>query len=116
MGIIKIEESEMKELQKHIAERTTNLSTITNEITAYFAQNPKAKTLTYDLSEYVLAVSEPERNKRFRLYATEIQQKTRIKVSRILHNGKYVLILDKTKPIEQPKQLIGKIGKNGKQQ
>ena len=109
MPIIKIEETELKEMQKHIAERTTNLSTISNEVMAYFTANTKNKTLTYDISEYVLKVAEPDRNKKFRLYASELQNKTRIKVSRVLHNGKYVLIFDKTAKIEQPKQLIGKI-------
>lgn len=114
MGILKIEETELKEMQKSVMQRTTNLSTITSEIMDYFKTNPKAKTLTYDISDYVLKAKESERNAKFRLYASELQNKTRIKTQRVMHNGMYVLIFDKNGKIEQPKQLIGKIGNKGK--
>lgn len=109
MGIVKMSIEEVKELQKSIAMRTTNLSTISNEVSAYFASNPKEKTLTYDVSEYVKKVNEADRNAKFRLLSSELQNKTRIKTSRVMHNGAYVLIFDKSKAIEQPKQLVGMI-------
>ncbi len=112
MGIVKMSVEEVEAVKKNTAQRSTNLSGIVNEIEAYFRTNSKEKTLTYDVSAYVSSVPENERLKKAKLYAGEIQSKLKISCKATLYKGYYILLLDKNRKIEQPKQLIGKAKKS----
>ena len=112
MGIVNISEDEKKELMANVGNRTTDLRTIVQEVSNYFESNKKAKELVYDVSSYCSQEPEPDRMHKAKLIASGLQKYTKIwakAVSKTTNQGlRFYIIMDKTKEIAQPSQLIGK--------
>lgn len=112
MGIVNISEDEKKELMANVGNRSTDLRSIVMEVNNYFESNKKSKELVYDVTSYCSQEPEPDRMHKARLIASGLQKYTKIwskAVSKSTSQGiRFYVVMDKTKEIAQPTQLIGK--------
>ena len=112
MGIVNLSVEEQKELLANVEKRNTSLTAIVSEITAFFENNKKSKELIYDVTSYCSEVPENERTHKAKLIASGVQKYLKIwtkAVSKSTSAGmRFYIVVDKTKEIKQPAQLIGK--------
>ena len=112
MGIVSLSAEEQKELLANVEKRNTSLTAIVSEITAFFENNKKAKELVYDVTSYCSEVPENERTHKAKLIASGVQKYLKIwtkAVSKSTSAGmRFYIVVDKTKEIKQPVQLVGK--------